>query len=150
MERKISSERKAAYYIGLAVSAVGLILFSSVFFTAISGFGDFDNFEERGRSTMMRAFGGMALIIAGRFISRIGARGVAGSGLVLYPERAGEDLEPWARTGGKLVGDAIAELQRDGDDNDDDDEPEIKVRCRACKALNDENARFCDQCGAEM
>jgi hypothetical protein len=25
-----------------------------------------------------------------------------------------------------------------------------KVRCRSCRALNDEAARFCDQCGATM
>ena len=26
----------------------------------------------------------------------------------------------------------------------------VKVRCRACKALNDEQAKFCDQCGAAL
>jgi hypothetical protein len=26
----------------------------------------------------------------------------------------------------------------------------VKVRCRACKALNDESAKTCKECGAEM
>ena len=26
----------------------------------------------------------------------------------------------------------------------------VKVRCRACRALNDEAARVCDKCGAEL
>lgn len=26
----------------------------------------------------------------------------------------------------------------------------VKVRCRACKALNDESATTCEQCGAEL
>jgi hypothetical protein len=28
--------------------------------------------------------------------------------------------------------------------------PEVKVRCRNCQALNDEDARFCGQCGASL
>jgi len=26
----------------------------------------------------------------------------------------------------------------------------VKIRCRACKALNDESAKTCTECGAEM
>lgn len=28
--------------------------------------------------------------------------------------------------------------------------PQVKVRCRACKALNDETATACAECGAEL
>jgi ribosomal protein L40E len=28
--------------------------------------------------------------------------------------------------------------------------PQIKVRCRRCQALNDEAAKFCNQCGAAI
>ena len=31
-----------------------------------------------------------------------------------------------------------------------DSAPVVKVRCRECHALNDDDARFCDQCGAEL
>lgn len=30
------------------------------------------------------------------------------------------------------------------------DEGRIKVRCRSCRSLNDETAKFCDQCGAAI
>ena len=31
------------------------------------------------------------------------------------------------------------------------DEPkEIKVRCKGCRALNDEDAKFCDNCGKPL
>lgn len=148
MRRKISTERKAAYYIGRVVSIVGVVLFLSTFFTVATSFRRIDGPGDVFYLVLVRGFGGMILIFAGTVISGIGSRGLAGSGIVLDPEQAAEDLEPWARTGGKLIGDAIAEIKRDGDN--DDDEPEIKVRCHACKALNDEDARFCDQCGAEM
>ena len=26
----------------------------------------------------------------------------------------------------------------------------VKVRCRKCKTLNDENAKFCDECGEAL
>ena len=29
-------------------------------------------------------------------------------------------------------------------------EPVVKVRCRGCSALNDEHAKFCNQCGAAV
>ena len=28
--------------------------------------------------------------------------------------------------------------------------PQIRVRCRNCRALNDEDAKFCDECGAKL
>jgi hypothetical protein len=33
----------------------------------------------------------------------------------------------------------------------DDEEPEkVKVRCMKCRALNDDAAKFCNQCGAQI
>lgn len=49
----------------------------------------------------------------------IGFRDAADSGLVLDPEQAKQDLEPWARTAGGLVKDALDEsgvkLAQDGE-----------------------------------
>ena len=58
---------------------------------------------------VFRAFGGFTLLIIGGVTMNIGARGAAGSGLVLDPEQAKQDLEPWARTAGGLVKDALDE-----------------------------------------
>ena len=131
----------------MALSVVGLLLFVSVFFSFLGNFGNFDDFTGRSKSQMVRAFGGMALMMVGGFMIRVGRRGAAGSGLVLDPQRARKDLEPWTRMGGGMVNDALEEVDLLRDLKG---EERVKVRCRGCRTLNDEEARFCDQCGAEM
>ena len=108
-QRQVPPERKAIYYVGMAVGAIGLLSFLSVFVSGALHFGDFRNFEEQGRSEAMRAVVGMILIIAGGFMTRIGRMGVAGSGVKLDPEEARRDVEPWARMTGGVVKDALDE-----------------------------------------
>ena len=101
MSGNISDERKLAYYLGNGLSALGFLLFISVFVTGALHFGDFTNFVSDAKSDMLRAVGGMILIIMGRIIAGIGARGLAGSGVILDPEQARDDLKPYSRmTGG--------------------------------------------------
>ena len=69
----------------------------------------FDNFEANARSSMARGVGGMALLIIGGFVRGIGARGLAGSGVVLDPEQARRELEPYSRMAGGMVKDALDE-----------------------------------------
>ena len=49
---------------------------------------------------------------------------------------------------------ALAERRRATDSgakaNGESSDQIIKVRCQRCQALNDESARFCNQCGAEL
>lgn len=149
---QIPPERKALYYGGLLLVCAGFLLFISTFITGLAHFGDFDNFQGRVRSEGFRAFGGMILMIIGTALSRIGARGWAGAGIILDPEKAREDVEPWSRMAGGVVQDALSEtelLKRDKDASNSP-APLVKVRCRNCRALNDEDAKFCDQCGAAM
>ena len=104
--RDVSDARKGAYYLGSALIVVGFLLFISVFFSG------FTHELQPGAGMpgfVMRAPLGMVLIIAGGVIRSIGARGAAGSGLVLDPQRARQDLEPWARMGGGMVSDALDE-----------------------------------------
>ena len=75
----------------------------------------------------------------------------AGSGVVLDPEKARKDVEPWSRMGGGVVQDALSEIEvvKKIEDRFDSPKPQvIKVRCRSCRMLNDETAKFCNQCGA--
>ena len=88
MSRKISDERKAAYYIGAGLTVLGILLFVSVFITGAMNFGDFSNFESDAKSSMFRAIGGMALMVIGSVVRGIGARGLPGSGVILDPEQA--------------------------------------------------------------
>ena len=84
---------------------------------------------------MWRGAGAMALFFVGGFLFRLGKRQEeAATGLGPAPAaRPVDDLEPWARA-----------------DRTDEPDDVVKVRCRTCKALNGETAKFCDQCGAAI
>jgi hypothetical protein len=45
------------------------------------------------------------MIVIGAVISNIGARGAAGSGILLDPEQARDDLEPFSRMHGGMLKD---------------------------------------------
>jgi hypothetical protein len=110
MNRQISPERKKLYRAGQIVAVVGLLTFLSVFVSGALHFGDFSNFDNHARSMGLRAVGGMFMIIAGMAMAGIGAAGAAGSGLNLDPEKAREDLEPWARLQGGLTKASLDEM----------------------------------------
>lgn len=97
------------YLLGQILMLVGFLTFASVFLTSAMNFGNFENFENRTRSTALRAFAGMAMLMAGGVLLGVGRAGLAGSGVVLDPEQAREDLEPWSRMTGGMVKDAIEE-----------------------------------------
>ena len=154
--KQLSEGRQAAVYVGYGLMALGFLLFISVFFSGISHFGDFSNFEARGRSEGMRALVGMILMIVGGGLSQLGRFGLAGSGVKPDPEQAAQDLEPWARAGGSVIGSALEEIpvvekavEALGGEDATPKEV-VKVRCPACRALNEENAKFCNQCGKEL
>ena len=140
------------YYGGMALIAIGLLLFVSGFFTGPNVQEGFDQFSRDARAVMERALLGMGLCVVGGILMNIGARGAAGSGLVLDPEKARQDLEPWSRMGGGVVEDALSEVNvvKKLEEGISNLQPQVKVRCRKCQALNDETAKFCDQCGAPM
>ncbi len=157
----ISQERKYLYYGGMGCTGLGVLLFLSTFVSGCMNFGNFDNFQGRVQGEMTRATLGMALLIGGGVLMRIGAHGLAGSGVVLDPEKARKDLEPWNRAAGGMANDALEEVDLAKKLVKKLDEPAapaaapppppvVKVRCRACSALNDEAAKFCSQCAAAM
>lgn len=145
MTKQISEGRKAAYYLGMVLMVIGGLMFFSTFITGAMHFGDFSNFEADARSNMLRAFGGMAFLIVGGAIRGIGARGLAGSGIVLDPEKARTELEPYSRMAGGIVKDALDE----SDIKLGTSQPErvVMVRCRECGKLNEEDSKFCQECG---
>jgi hypothetical protein len=88
-QKQIPPERKAMYYLGMALVGIGLLLFLSTFVTFLANFGNFDNFTGRARSEGFRAFSGVVLILIGGFLSNVGANGWAGLGSSLTPSKAG-------------------------------------------------------------
>jgi len=145
MTKQISEGRKMAFYLGTGLMVTGGLMFISVFITGAMNFGDFSNFESNARSSMFRGIGGMALLIIGSTIRGIGARGMAGSGVVLDPERARSELEPYSRMAGGLLKDALDEVEVERDTR----QPEkvVMIRCRECEKLNEEDSKFCQECG---
>lgn len=148
MSNKISKERKSIYYVGLGLIVLGVILFLSSFITVAidmnSSFGGPPTF-------FLRAVVGMICIIIGNVLVSIGAKGAAGSGLILDPEKAREDLQPFNTAKGKMINDVIENIDVvkniKGERADREAKEIIKIKCRQCGALNDEDAKFCKSCG---
>ncbi|HZW02926.1 MAG TPA: hypothetical protein VFF68_03295, partial [Anaerolineaceae bacterium] len=107
--RDFSEARKGIYYLGIALIAIGVVSFLSVFVSAIRTMGDFGNFGGTMQSVGVRSFGGILMVIVGSVLMRVGARGVAGSGIILDPKRSREDMEPWSRMAGGMLNDALDE-----------------------------------------
>jgi hypothetical protein len=93
----------------MLLGVAGFLTFGSVFVSGVMHFGDFSDFRERSRSQMTRAIVGMGLVLVGGILLNIGRSGVAGAGIVLDPERARRDVEPWSRMTGGVVKDALDE-----------------------------------------
>ena len=155
MTRRISQGRKATYYVGGVIMIIGGLMFFSTFVTFAMHFGDFDNFEDNARSDIFRAFGGMGLLILGGIIMGVGRRGLAGSGAVLDPKQAREDLEPYSRMAGGMFKDALDEsgislgsASRPGPQKVV--ERVVMIKCPACGTLNEEDSKFCQECGDKL
>ena len=101
MTKQISEGRKTAYYVGMGLMVIGGLMFLSVFITGAMNFGDFRNFESNARSSIFRGIGGMVLLLVGGFIRGIGARGIAGSGVILDPKQARSDFGAVQSHGGR-------------------------------------------------
>jgi len=147
MKRSISEGRKTTYYIGTGIMVLGGLSFLSVFLSSALNFGDFSNFSGNAKSGMLRALLGMALLMIGAVVRNIGASGLAGSGVVLDPERAREDLEPYSRMAGGMVKDALDEAEENLNGNK---EKVIMIKCQSCSKLNEEDSRFCQECGKRL
>lgn len=147
MPNKISDERKASYYIGMVLIVIGFILFISGFFT----FGSDDMFVQGPSSFIAGPLAGMICIMVGSILRGIGEKGTAGSGLILDPEKAREDLKPHNLAKGKMINDAMENIDIVKNIGKTQEQKEIiKIRCKNCGGLNDEDAKFCKSCGKEI
>lgn len=146
---KISKQRKVTYYIGMIMIIIGFLLFISVFFS-IAGFMG-NPFFPRKMFSFGNAIIGMLLMIVGSVVMNIGSRGAAGSGILLDPEQAREDLKPFHEAKGGMIDDVISNIDSLNQFTKSSGTKEvIKIRCQSCGSLNDEDAKFCKGCGKEI
>lgn len=147
MGREISAERKTTYYIGTGIMVLGGLLFASTFVTFAVNIGNFEGFVPRMRSMAFCSFGGMALLFVGAMVRNVGARGLAGSGVVLDPQQARQELEPYSRMAGGMMKDVMDEA-----DIHLGASPQkvVMIKCPACGRLNEEDSRFCQECGGKL
>lgn len=146
--RQIPVERTALYYGGMGIVGIGLMMFLSVFVFAIAE----SNSHSFNPPNQAVPFTGMLLIVVGKVLMSIGSRGLAGTGIVLDPQQARRDVEPWSRMGGGMLQDALEEVEvaRHLKQLQDNATAIVKVRCQGCQSLNDEHAKFCNQCGGAI
>jgi hypothetical protein len=142
---KIPEERAVLFYIGGGLMIIGALMFFSVFFTGMSGPRNFGSPPPE----FLRAIFGMGLMFVGGICQGIGKAGLAGSGIVLDPKRQREEMKPWSRMAGGMVNDALEQVDVVKSVSASGREV-IKVRCPHCRTLNDDNAKFCDECGQPL
>ncbi|BCN32838.1 zinc ribbon domain-containing protein [Anaeromicropila herbilytica] len=151
---KISKERKITYYIGLGMIVIGFLLFISVFFEVASFMSDpfvNDPFSGGKLPSMLNGVIGFFIMIAGGIVMNIGAKGAAGSGIILDPEKQREDLKPFNEAKGEMINDVISNIDAVNHLTKNQEQKEIiKIKCRNCGSLNDEDAKFCKGCGKEI
>jgi hypothetical protein len=147
VSREIPPERQFAYYLGAVIMVIGGLVFVSTFFTGFSHPPDFGDMQHGMQSTMTTALVGMGLLVLGGIIRGIGARGLAGSGVVLDPEKAREELEPYSRMAGGMVKDALdqADVHLGAPPTQ-----LVMIKCPSCATLNTEDAKFCKECGKKL
>lgn len=133
---QISAERQTIYYLGLGLTIVGFLVFISIFVSAASSMGSpMMGLELNPGSMLLRGIIGIGLIIAGSVVRNVGARGAAGAGVVLDPQQARRDLEPWSRMAGGMLQDAVDESGLRGSEAGDGDQIPFDEKLRRLEKL---------------
>ncbi len=123
-QNQISENRRTIYYIGLTLCVLGPVMcFGALAYafmgvtTARNQFGSGPNPAYIFPPFLL----GMGMAAVGNVLRRIGARGLAGSGLKLDPGEAREDLKPWSKMAGGILNDAGINLNSGREKQDFDE-----------------------------
>lgn len=164
MTEQISQERKSLYTVGLVMQIVGGCLFALPFITVVIFmiFAVSSGGQPMGFVAVPIAFGfgfvGFVLIAGGGFVRMFAAKGKAGSGLVLDPEQARKDVEPWSRMQGGVLKDTLDEAginlgqvaKQLGNAGNPAPQTVIMLKCTHCGKLNEQDSKFCQECGGAL
>ena len=78
---------------------------------------------------------------------RLGARGAAGSGILLDPDKAREDFKPYTEAAGGMINDVMENIDSIHHTEPSERKEVVRIRCLSCGTLNEEDAKFCKSCG---
>ena len=81
---QVAREGQMLYSSGLALMGVGLVLMFGTFATLIAGFSTIGSFEGNALVEVFRAFGGLLLVMIGRFLLHVAVNGWTGFGIIRY------------------------------------------------------------------
>ena len=137
MSQNISKSRKFMFYCGTAMMALGVILFILPFF--------FFMLEDLFFVSFILAPFGFVMIIVGAILRMLGSKGLAGSGFILNPNKAREDLKPHTEALGGVIDDVLSNTNIVKNSTQI-----VMVRCTKCETLNPESSKFCNQCGEKI
>ena len=134
----ISPDRRPLVYAAAGVAALGTLVTISAAASAIENLGGIGEIVSRLRTPGVVGFCGLALTVAGLAAAAIGS-GLAGK----LPNFA----RPLVKTGSNRM---IQQPQPAPVAQSSSAPPLVQIRCRFCLALNDEQAKCCDQCGTPL
>jgi len=137
MSDEFPRSRKTLYYFGMILSIIGIILFLSNFVAIFTG--NLFNFNP------IIPLVGFFMIAIGQIIRTIGSKGIAGSGIILDPEKAREDVKPYSKAMGGVIDDVMSNV-----DTKSANKEIIKIKCRNCGTLNDEDSTYCKSCDGKL
>ena len=149
---QISDGRKGLYYFGGLVQFVGMAMFLSNFLVFGCNMVKGANGAEMDPGNFIGSFfglgfGGFILIVICGFMRKVGARGLRGSGILLDPQGARQDLKPFSKMAGGMFKDTIGSSGMRFDGNG---VQKVMVRCLKCNKLNEDDSKFCQECGQVM
>jgi hypothetical protein len=145
----ISQGRKRLFYGGMVLITVGILAFLPMFVriaTILSRSADIGE----GPGFMRWGIIGFVLMLTGAVMRGIGSRGLEGSVMVRDPEWTREEPKTYSNTLGSMARNAMEGFREAGVKKEKEVEVRVMLRCRSCRALGSEEAKFCDQCGAEL
>jgi hypothetical protein len=144
--------RKPFYYAALALTGVGLVLAFSPFARLLANLGNDGHFEGNVAGEVVRGFGGLILMIIGRFLMNLAGKGWVSVGIVPEPEATQRKLVASVQSGAGVASSVPWDVEavRKVEVGRQSSAVATDVRCRKCHASNDRAANFCVRCGAVL
>lgn len=130
------NSKQVLYSLGIGMMVVGFFLFISIFFYLGSLIGSQAKFNLE-NIPVINVFSGLMLIAVGFILSKAGAKGIKEAPKAANPLKTDDNTKQW-NVAGPGAGKTAETVEI------------IKIRCKSCGTLNDEDAEYCKKCGTKI